>query len=282
MNLGSIEFINSLPVDWGLLSGAVSHDGIRLVTGSPAELNDKILKNELDMGPVSAFWYAQHADKFLLLPDLSIGSQSGVLSVLVFSRLPLGKMIDSDRRIAITGKGRTTPVLLEILCRMRYGFKPDFFLPEDTDELTNDADALLLIGDEALEARERLAGVYEVTDLAEEWRRWTGLPFVFAVWAVRRDYFADHAAETMRAHELLLASKQWGFEHLDRVKAEAKRRTGLSDKALDAYFSVLSYELDDDMKRGMRRYFECAVECGLLAAVPDNESLLTGAHKEPR
>ena len=86
MRLGSIDFINSLPVDLGLRSGAVASD-IQMVRGVPAALNEKILNNELEISAVSALWYAEHQTRFVLLPDLSISSESGVMSVLLFSQL---------------------------------------------------------------------------------------------------------------------------------------------------------------------------------------------------
>src|SRR3989338_6482002 len=80
--LGSIEFVNSLPVDWGFLSGAVPVEA-NIVTGSPAFLNDRISARELEVSPISVFWYAQRQKEFLLFPDLSISSESSVDSVLL-------------------------------------------------------------------------------------------------------------------------------------------------------------------------------------------------------
>ena len=122
LRLGSISFINSLPVDLGLISGSIPTDA-EIITGTPAGLNEKVLKKEIDVSPISALWYAEHAKEFLLFPDLSISSESGVQSVLLFSRAPLKHL--KNRPISITSQGRTTPALLEIICRLRYGFRPN-------------------------------------------------------------------------------------------------------------------------------------------------------------
>ena len=172
-----------------MISGHVESDA-KIFSGAPSTLNEDILSGSLDVSPVSALWYAEHQDKFLLLPDLSISSESGVGSVLLFSRYPMKQL--KGRQITVTKLGRTTPALLEILCRVRYGFKPDFKVTSSRmDDIPENSAALLLIGNDALVAKERLktAG-YRMMDLAEEWREWTALPFVFAVWVVRRDIFS--------------------------------------------------------------------------------------------
>ncbi len=107
LRLGSIRYINSLPVDLGLLRHEVdfTHE---IVRGTPSELNQKILEGAVDLSPVSAFFYAQQAADFELLPDLSISSKSGVQSVLLFSRCRPEEL--AGKKIQLTGEGRTTPV----------------------------------------------------------------------------------------------------------------------------------------------------------------------------
>ena len=187
MRLGSIEFINSLPVDLGILSRAVSLEA-KVFQGSPSFLNEKIMNSELDVSPVSALHYAMHWKDLFLLPDLSISSKTSVQSVLLFSRYELKDL--KDKEILLTSKGRTTPALLEIICRFRYGFSPRFkALEGDFSRFFNNKEenaALLLIGDDALVAKKRFEspGV-GVIDLAEEWKLWTQCPIVFAVWVAR-------------------------------------------------------------------------------------------------
>lgn len=261
--LGSIEFANSLPVDLGILSGAVPAP-VRVITGTPFFLNGRMAEGELDASPVSAIWYARHQRDFLLLPDLSISSRSGVQSVLLFSRLRLRDL--DEGRIAVTTKGETTPVLLEILCRLRYGFRPQWVTAENGEGwIPDDADAVLLIGDDALAAREHLKGRdLEIIDVADEWERWTRMPFVFAVWVVRKEAAAADPAQVARVHGALLESRHWGFAHPEEVLKAAACKTGLDSRTLRFYFSKLSYDFGEDLKAGMRIYFEYAVRCGLL------------------
>ncbi len=272
LRLGSIAFINSLPVDLAISKG-LAPSNVEMVSGSPVVLNEKILRGELEISPVSVFWYAQHQKKFLLLPDLSISSESGVMSVLLFSRYRLEEM--KGRRIAWTGEGRTTPALLEIICRLRYGFAPEFKLtPSGGRDIPEDCDAILLIGDQALVTRARLADSgLQIIDLAEHWKAWTKKPIVFAVWAVRRDFFLNHPDEVLQTHKAILKSKQWGLAHLSDVIEEAKNKTGLPEAVLKSYFSQLSYDFDEGLREGMRLYFDTAAKCGLIEPVGELEDI---------
>ncbi len=272
VRLGSIAFINSLPVDLAIVKGIVPSN-VEIVSGSPAALNEKILSGELEISPVSVFWYAQHQKKFLLLPDLSISSESGVMSVLLFSRYRLEEM--KGRRIAWTGEGRTTPALLEMICRLRYGFTPQFkLIPSGAGGIPEDCDAILLIGDQALVMKERLADSgLQIIDLAEHWKAWTKRPIVFAVWAARRDFFLDHPDEVLQTHKVILKSKQWGLAHLIEVIEEAKNKTGLPETILKSYFSQLSYDFDERLREGMRFYFDTATKCGLIEPVRELEDI---------
>ena len=255
IRLGSIEFINSLPVDLGLLRGTIPSEA-EIIQGSPAALNEKMLSGDLDLGPISVFWYAQHQEEWLLLPELSISSESGVQSVLLFSRHPFAEL--KGKRIALTGKGRTTPALLSILCQRKYGFMPVLVPTEEgRGDVLNGADAVLLIGDEALEAREKYSdSKFQVIDLAEEWRDWTGEPDV---------------------HQQLLKSKEWGAQHPAEVLNAAEKKTHLPLPVLKAYFSRLSYGFDKKMQAGMKRYLDEAVRCGLLQPAKPFEFITDGS-----
>lgn len=261
--LGSIEFINSLPVDLGILSKNVPLNA-QITQGTPMRLNELLLKGEIDISPVSLFWFATHSDKFYLLPDLSITSESAVHSVLLFSRCPLKEL--KGKKIAVTEKGSTTPVLLEIICRKKYGFTPCLeTVNANFGEIPTGFDAILLIGDEALCAKERHGdNPLYITDLAEEWKSWTGASFVFAVWAVRRDFFAGYPDAVFAAREALVKSRDWGLENLEEVMRRSREKTELSEEILRTYFSSLRYDLGESARHGIQLFLEYAAQCGLL------------------
>lgn len=240
----------------------------------PAVLNEEMLNGTLDIGPLSALWYGKHQNEFLLLPDVSISSESTVQSVLLFSRYPIRDL--AGKRIFVTNQGRTTPALLEILCKLRYGFEPDIKTSQfSADQMEGEApDAVLLIGDQALSAR-YLSGsmAMQAYDLAQEWKDWTGKPLVFAVWAVRRDIFAGYPEKVLEVHEAVLKSRDWGLRHPGAVIQEAQRRLGISADVLKAYFSNLHYQFDENLRSGLKLYFEMARQCDILTPVGDWEEI---------
>ena len=158
---------------------------------------------------------------------------------------------------------------MEIICHFRYGFRPNVKSARPkTQDIPEGSDALLLIGDEALVAHEKLKkSGYIVTDLAEEWREWTSLPFVFAVWAVGRELFFTRAKEVFELHAALLKSKKWGAEHPEEIFSAAQDKTRLSTELLINYFSCLSYDFNEGLKCGLKLYYEYAIRCGILKGV---------------
>jgi len=119
-----------------------------------------------------------------------------------------------------------------------------------------------VIGDAALllAARKVYAHRY---DLGAEWKTWTGLPFVFAVWAARR---AGEPGAVRRVHSSLLASRDWGLAHLDVLAADAARATGVGLAACREYLAGLDYALSYKHLAGLTDFFRRLAAAGV---VPD-------------
>jgi chorismate dehydratase len=231
--------------------------GGELVTGTPAELNDLLVAGELDVSVISAIEYARHAKDLVLLPELAISCDGPVRSVALFSRRPVGQL--DGRTVLLSASSRTSVALLELLCREVWHSKPRFAEAraeaQDLDALSAlPHEAVLVIGDAALTLA--AGGIYPHRyDLGEEWKRWTGLPFVFAVWAARR--LASPAA-VQRAHETLLASRAWGLAHLDDLAAEASRKTGVPVAACREYLGGLDYAFSDRHRQALTDFLRRA------------------------
>ncbi len=241
MRIGRIGYINCAPVYGAIDRGIVTlPPGGELVTGTPAELNDLLVAGELDLSVISAIEYARHAKDLVLLPEIAISCDGPVRSVALFAKQAVGRLGGST--ILLSASSRTSVALLELLCRDVWKIKPRFAEAraeaQDLEALASlPHEAVLVIGDAALKLA--AAGTYQHRyDLGEEWKRWTGLPFVFAVWAARR---AANAGFVKPAHEALLASRAWGLEHLDDLAAEAARTTQLPLIACREYLSGLDY-----------------------------------------
>jgi chorismate dehydratase len=264
MKLGRIGYINCYPI-----YGAIDRGEVRLpaelVTGTPAELNDLLVAGALDVSVISAVDYARHATDLVLLPEIAISSDGPVKSVILYSRRPVREL--DGGTVLVTASSRTSIALLELLCRHVWKIRPHFAQARaeaaDLDALAElPHEAVLVIGDPALLLGARHAYPHAY-DLGAEWHRWTGLPFVFAVWAARRA--ADPGA-VRRIHEGLLASREWGLAHLALLAEAAYGATGVPVADCREYFAGLDYALTYKHLAGLTDFFRRLAADGV---VPD-------------
>ena len=264
MRLGRIPWINCYPV-YGAIDRGLVKVSAEIVSGTASELNDLLAPGALHVSVVSAVEYARNAALYHLLPDLAITCDGPVHSVALFSKRPVREL--SGRTVLLSASSRTSVLLLELLCRHRWNIAPQFATARaeavDLDSLAAlPHDAVLVIGDAALHLSSR--AVYPVrVDLGEAWKEWTGLPFVFAVWASRR----DAPAPPVRAiHRRLLQSRSWGLAHLDHLAAAAAANTGVAEPVCRAYLGDLDYALSYRHLAGLTDFFRRLAHDGL---VPD-------------
>jgi chorismate dehydratase len=262
VRLGRIGYINCYPV-YGAIDRGVVKVSAELVTGTPAELNDLLVAGELDVSVISAVEYARHSRDLVLLPELAISSDGPVRSVMLFSRVPATALHDVP--VLLSASSRTSVGLLELLCRDVWNVQPRFAqVRAEAPDLTALAglphQAVLVIGDPALllGASNAYPHVY---DLGTEWRRWTGLPFVFAVWAARRG--GESRAAVARLHAQLLKSRDWGLANLDELARSASAVTKVPEADCRGYFSGLDYALTDRHLAGLTLFFRKLVGHGL-------------------
>ncbi len=264
MRLGRIGYINCYPVYGAIDRGHEALAG-ELITGAPSELNDLLVAGELDVSVISAIEYARHSRDLVLLPDLAVSCDGPVRSVALFSRRPVSEL--ADRTILVSASSRTSVALLDLLCRHRWRIQPRLAqVRAETGDLATLAglphDALLVIGDPALLLTQQGAYAHRY-DLGEEWKRWTGLPFVFAVWAARRSL---PAGATREVHSALCRSRDWGLEHLDVLADAAAQATGVPAAACLRYLAGLDYALTYKHLAGLTDFFRRLATDGL---VPD-------------
>jgi chorismate dehydratase len=264
MRLGRIPWINCYPV-YGAIDRGLVPMPAELVSGTASELNDLLATGALQVSAVSAVEYARNAAAYHLLPDLAITSDGPVHSVALFAKRPLEELTECT--VLLSASSRTSVLLLELLCRHRWGIAPQFAtVRAEAPDLTSLAalphEAVLVIGDAALHLSGQAAYPIRV-DLGEEWKRWTGLPFVFAVWASRRD---APGAGVRAVHQRLLESRAWGLAHLDELAAAAADNTGVSESVCRAYLGDLDYALSYRHLAGLTDFFRRLAQDGL---VPD-------------
>ena len=275
MRIGRIPYINCYPVYGAIDRGIVPLEG-ELVDGVPTTLNRMMRDGQLDVSVISAVEYATDASRYLLLPDLAITSDGPVRSVMMFSTRPAQEL--DGRKVLVSRSSMTSVALLELLFNNVWHVKPQF-VPANAEMADVDAfgqedhDARLVIGDAALLLNSRMnAGATTLPpgadyryayDLGGEWKAWTGLPFVFAVWVAQRTTDVQAA---LAVHGRLITSRNWGLEHRDVLAAQASLATGVSQPVCLEYLSGLDYRLSYSHLAGLTEFFRRLVAAG---RVPD-------------
>ncbi|KAF0208768.1 MAG: menaquinone biosynthesis protein [Actinomycetota bacterium] len=265
--LGHIQFINCLPLYYGMVKNDVLLD-VDLVKANPADLVGEILEGRLDIAPIPAIEYARHAADLVLLPDIAISSDGEVQSILLLSKVPADEL--SGRTVALTNTSRTSQVLARVLIEKRWGASATYVeMPPDLPAMLRDADAALLIGDEALRAYWEVPEGLHAYDLGSEWTTWTGLPMVYAVWAVRREYAETSPDAVQAVADALTSSLAYCRDHLDDISEYAARWEQFPAERFRSYFDALHFRYEPRYREGLKRYLSEAVAIGQLEAVPE-------------
>jgi chorismate dehydratase len=261
MRVGRIGYINCFPV-YGAIDRGIVPLGAELVTGTPAELNGLLSAGALDVSVISAVEYAREADRFVLLPDLAVSCDGPVQSVALFSRRPVAEL--DGATILTSEASRTSVFLLRLLAADVWGIAPCLVSArtEASDLAALDQlphEAVLVIGDGALvlAGEERYPYRY---DLGAAWKDWTGLPFVFAVWAARREVAPEPVQDVLDA---LHRSREWGLAHLEDLAQEASDRTGLSAALCARYLGGLDYRMTERHVEGLTSFFRRLAQHGM-------------------
>jgi chorismate dehydratase len=244
--VGHIQFLNCFPLLWGLArTGSLL--GMELIKDTPNHLSDALLRGALDISPVSLVEFLENSEHLVALPDIAIGSDGPVMSCLIVSRLPLGQL--DGRPVALDSTSRTSVRLAELLLSDVVGVQPQYFLcPADLATMMTHAPAAVLIGDAALRAAQCEAPWlnWEVHDLGQMWRDWTGLPFVFAVFAAHRKFAEREPDVVSSVHAALLQARDLSLAHVDEVCEQAANWKVFNAATLKQYYTgALDFTLSD-------------------------------------
>ncbi len=266
LRVGRIPYVNCYPVYGAVDRGIVKLAG-ELVDGVPTALNTRMAEGTLDVSVVSAVEYARDWERYLLLPDLAISCDGPVRSVMLFSRIPAEQL--SGQQVLVSKSSMTSVHLLEMLFENVWKSKPIFVAGDaEASDLRDEADmkvvARLVIGDAALMlGTGAISSPYEkVYDLGEEWKKWTGLPFVFAVWVAQRT--AD-TQQALAVHASLIESRNWGLKHLNELAQQAHTNTGVPLAACNEYLSGLDYGLSYPHLGGLTEFYRRLTLAGKVA-----------------
>jgi cyclic dehypoxanthinyl futalosine synthase len=253
LRVAAVGYLNARPLYEGLDREPAS-ERVRLDCAAPSEVARRIAEDEADVAlmPVAA---AATIGDLRLVRGAAIGARGPVRSVVLVSERP----IEEVEELALDLSSRTSVVLARLVLRARLGGREPKLVgrsPRDAVAQVGGKRGALVIGDPALDIEGRFP---HVVDLGLAWHEMTGLPFVFAAWCGRP------GAITADDERLLERAKMAGLERRDAIAADHAARSGLPAPSLRAYLhEAIRYELDDEERRGLERFYDEAARADLL------------------
>jgi chorismate dehydratase len=260
LRISAISYLNTAPLMWDFRSG---HPAFDISYTVPSKCAAELAQGSADIGIIPAAAYAS-IPNLIIIPGVAIASRRAVRSILLVSKVPL----DEVRTVALDSSSLTSVALVQILFAKWWGGNAHFAAADpDLPAMLAQHDAALVIGDTALQVD---CSRYITYDLAEEWIRFSGKPFVFAFWAIRQvvlDSFSDQS----RITAIFQQSRDNGLkpESLDEIASEWAGRLNLTADDVKSYLTKnIHYDLDRECLEGLGLFYQYAGECGILPAPP--------------
>lgn len=239
IKVGIVNYLNTLPLLYGLQKPPIA-DYIELSGNYPSKVAEMLKSGEIDLGliPVAVI---PELPSYHIVGNYCIGTEGEIASVALFSEVPMNEI----KRVYLDYQSRTSVALLTYLMKEYWGINPEIIQATDEDYRNEikGTTAGLVIGDRALEQRKISTFIY---DLGSEWRKITGLPFVFAAWVSVKplsEYFI----------KLFDEANATGLTHIDEIVAATPYE--LYD--LKKYYKLhLSYNFDEAKQKGMLHFLQ--------------------------
>ncbi|MEE8483826.1 MAG: menaquinone biosynthesis protein [Nitrospinota bacterium] len=258
MKFGCHDFLNAQPILYPITEGLMTPP-FELHLASPSELAEKLKSGELDMALIPSIEYAR-IPNLKIVKGFSIASFGKVKTVILFSK----KKILEIESIAADARSRTSVALLKIMLLEYYGKNVRFVQRKRIAEVPKNADAALLIGDEALKLDPDEYNLYDVSTM---WHSFTGKSFVFALLCVRDHLGAGANAD--EAVEFLIKAKEAGMDKLDDICAKAAAVQGIPMDELRRYLTdCIRYDFDEDDAEGFLHFLNLAAKHHLIDQAP--------------
>jgi chorismate dehydratase len=263
LRISAISYLNTAPLMWDFEHGQAALQ-FEIAYTLPSGCARALAHGIADIGIIPAAAYAA-VPGLQVLPDVAIASRRAVRSILLVSKMPIKEV----RSVALDTSSLTSVALTKILFEKWLGGGRTFTpMAPDLEGMLSDHDAALLIGDPALKVD---CGRYHTLDLAEEWIRRTGEPFVFAFWAVRSAALGE-ADPSLDLAGVFRDSRDHGLEpaSLMQIAGEWAPRLGLSEAEVQSYLTEnIHYQLDAGCREGLQLFYRYAAEIGALPEAPE-------------
>jgi len=254
--IGMVNFINTAPL-YVIWQQRVARPDWLVTEGAPTTLNRMLCNNELDLGFVSSHEYAANPHLYRIMEDISISSSGPVGSVFLFSRVAPEEL--ADKKVRLSTQSQTSVALVKIILEEFYRVQPIYHMGNQTEN--TEVSGVLAIGDEAL--RLKTAGDYPFClDLGETWKQHTGLPFVFAVWAVREDFITENPSCVSEIRQELLACIRQGKKELHAVCRQVAPRIPMAVDSCYKYLCGIEYDLTPQKMQALTLFFDFLIKRG--------------------
>jgi len=252
VRIGSVPYLNAKPLIAWFQTPEGKRSGVEVVYDVPSRLARMVEAGEVGCAMVSSVELFRHAD-WRAVPGIAIASTGKVLSVRLFSKVP----VDRIHSVALDTSSLTSSALVRVLFARRWYATPRYIpAAPNLEAMLQQADAALLIGDKGMMACSE--GLF-VVDLGEEWYRWTGLPFVWALWLGRAENITPPLVDCLHR------AKAWGLEHLDTIVQQEASRLDISESLVRLYLrDIMQYAMTDAHEQALNRF---AHECKQLGLV---------------
>ncbi|HZQ96226.1 MAG TPA: menaquinone biosynthesis protein [Candidatus Sulfotelmatobacter sp.] len=261
LRISAISYLNTAPLMWDF-ERAAAGSRFDISYTIPSACARSLAEGSADIGIIPAAAYPQIPD-LQILPDVAIASRRAVRSILLVSKVPLEKV----RTVALDTSSMTSAALARIVLRWLGGERQYSPMAPDIEAMLAGHDAGLVIGDPALQIdRTR----YHTLDLAEEWIRVTGKPFVFAFWAVRSAALPQ-ADPSLDLGAIFRDSRDHGLEpsSISQITRDWAGKLKLSEGEIRSYLTQnIHYRLDPECIEGLQMFYRHAAEIGALPEVP--------------
>ncbi len=261
--IGMVNFINTAPF-YEVWRRSVERPEWQVTEAPPTVLNDMLFRGDLDLGFISSHEYGAHPELYKILGGLSISATGPVGSVFLFSREDVDRL--EGKKVLLSAQSQTSVALVKIILEDFYGVQPLYEQGAiNLAEIRDDFSAVLAIGDDALRLRQQANYAVQM-DLSEMWQEHTGLPFVFAVWAVREEFCRRDPVTVVEIHHELQRCIMEGKSNLMQICELVAPRIPMEVTACHDYLQGVEYDLGPQKVEALERFFELLVKRGEVAA----------------
>ncbi len=272
LHIGRIDYLNIWHVFHLLEQTCPEGPDFQYHPGHPNELNQALAAGALDISPSSSFEYLLHAEGYELLPGASICARTEVQSVLFLSPAPLAElpawMAANPGPVCLSAASATSTALLKVLWSQKWGLPAPLWHETEPGGGLATGRPFMEIGNVALRHFVHPPPGYQVVDLATEWADWTGLPFVFAVWIVRRGLPEATRNQLRRLQASIKEISANLGDHFEALSRLPDLPSWLTSPNLLRYWRAMGYDLGAREQAGLALFGKRCTRQGLLHGMP--------------